>query len=588
MNSPLRHASRRGSFALAVVVTLTLLIAAGGAYYYFAIYQKEDITESLITTLVKKDRFQHIVLEQGEVESSKNVDVVCNVKSRNREGTGILWVIEEGARVKAGDKLVELDASALDQEIKQQRIIVNSSRAMMISAQSALEQAEVAKEEYLEGQFKQEEQMILSEILVAEENLSRAQENAAFSEELAAQGFQTQVQLKADKFSVQKNQVDLKLAENKLNTLRQITKRKMLIGFDADIETAKAKYESEVSSHEEEVDKLKELEEQLKLCVITAPEDGQVVHANKFSSRGGSAEFVVEPGAMVRERQTIIRLPDPNNMQVKAKINESKISLVSEGMPVRVRIGAFEETTLDGIVTKVNKYAEPGGWFSSQVKEYATLIKIVDPPPEVRTGMTAEVQILVEQLDDALLIPVQALVNYRAHYFAVVLKNGKAETREITIGPTDDKMVVIKSGLKEGETVVMNPKNHDEILDLPDLPEPDADQSEGGRGKGQFASSPGPRRPGGPPAGRPGASGPPSGRPGAAGRPGAPGQQRPGDASRLSQRPSGGRPSGGPNAEANSGQPAAKKVPAEAVAKEPENQEAENNRGGDGATGASE
>ena len=86
-------------------------------------------------------------------------------------------------------------------------------------------------------------------------------------------------------------------------------------------------------------------------------------------------------------------------MQVKAKINESRINLVREGLPVAIRIDAFGDMELGGVVTKVNKYAEAGNWWSSSAKEYVTLVEIVDPPPQIRVGLTAEVQILVEHRD---------------------------------------------------------------------------------------------------------------------------------------------------------------------------------------------
>ena len=79
---------------------------------------------------------------------------------------------------------------------------------------------------------------------------------------------------------------------------------------------------------------------------------------------------------------------------MKAKINESRITFVREGMPAIVKVGAAEGEML-ARVTKVNKYAEPGSWMSSSVKEYAAYVEIKQPPESIRTGMTAEVRIYV-------------------------------------------------------------------------------------------------------------------------------------------------------------------------------------------------
>jgi RND family efflux transporter MFP subunit len=470
-----KGAQRKGVSGLLIVALLAVAagLVAGG--YYLLSATAAEMGEAPLIHIVKLAPFDHIVLEQGEIASSSNVDVDCQVKSRNSAGTAILWVIEEGAKVKKGDKLVELDSSALENEVKQQRVIVNSSLALKISAQSAYEQAVVAQEEYEQGTFVQNELEIKNSILEFREKLERSQGILLFSEKLQARGFQSDLELGADQFGVLQAKNNLELFESRLMTLQKITKRKMLIGFVADIETARARVESETQSHDEEVEQLAEIEEQIKMCTVFAPEDGIVVHANRYSSRGGSAEFVVEAGANVRERQTIVRLPDPSQMQVKAKINEARVPLVVKGMAVAIQIGALQNTTLKGRVSKVNKYAEPSSWMSSSVKEYATFIEIIDPPEEVRSGMTSEVRIFVEQLESALQIPVQALYEFKGKMFVLVQKGkGEAttyETREIEIGSSNDKMVIIEDGLAENENVVLNPRAHLNRFDLPDLPD---------------------------------------------------------------------------------------------------------------------
>lgn len=498
----------------AVAVTVLLI---GGAYFYFFNQSAAAAGRPILTKVATRGPFEHVIKDQGEVESSGNIEVLCEVESRNSAGTAILWVIEEGTSVQAGDKLVELDASALEQELKQQRVIVNNALAAKIAAISTLEQAKVALDEYLQGTFAQEEKLILSEILVAEENLSRAKETATFSERLAALGFQTTLQLKADQFAVEKATVELDLARSKLTTLREITKKKMLIQLEADIEAAQAQVEAATNSYDEELDKLEKITEQIKKCVIYAPQAGVVVHANRTSSRGGT-EFIVEPGAMVRERQAIIRLPDPKRMQVKANINEASVPLLSEGLPALIRIGAFENQVFQGRVTKVNRYAEPGGWASSQIKEYATYIEILEPREGLRTGMTAHVEIFVERRPDALQVPVQALYEKQGHLFCLVQKEGQNgsrtfETRLVKIGSVNDTNATIEEGLSEGEVVVMNPRAHEDKLVLPDLPEttPPVEFVAATTGSAQAPPVDGPSRESGAVAGAPHAAGPPGG-----------------------------------------------------------------------------
>ncbi|QDV70816.1 macrolide transporter subunit MacA [Rosistilla carotiformis] len=461
---------RRGGMLSILSILIVLAAVGGSAYWYVKIRPaKAKNTGELITDVVRRGAFDHIVLEQGEIESSKNIELECEVEARGGGGTAILWVIDEGARVKAGDKLVELDSSQLEQDLKTQRIVLLGAEANVTNAAALLKQAEISRQEYLEGTFKTEEKAILSELAVAEQELRKAQLALASTQRLVAKGLVKSLQMEADQFAVANTQNQLEAAQGRLKVLQELTKQKFLVQYDSDIESARAVLEANKSTLSEEQDKYAEMEEQIEACVIYAPSDGVVVHANRFSSRGGNAEFVVEAGATVRERQAIIRLPDPTQMQVKAKINESRIALVSEGMPCKISVSSLNGVELLGQVTKVNRYSEPSSFFTSSIKEYACSIAIIDPPESIRTGMTAEVQIFVQQKPDALQIPIQGVYEHSQQTFALVrTPQGKFETRKIEIDATNDKLAAIASGLDEGDEIVLNLRQHLNLLtDLP-------------------------------------------------------------------------------------------------------------------------
>lgn len=493
--------TRRGSVLLIVIALVAVLAATAAVLWFFLGRDPMEAAENILTTTVFRGPYEHIVLEQGQVESSSNVEIRCEVKSQSGGGTEILWVIDEGTNVKKGEKLVSLDQSALDQDLVQQQIVCNTSHALVVQAENTLSAAKISRTEYLEGTFKQEEQTIESDIFVAEEDLRRAQLSYQSTERLAAKGIVTALQLEGDQFAVEKAKNALASAQTKLMVLRKYTKEKTLKQFDSDIATAEAKWESEKKSDQLELEKLEEINEQIEKCTILAPEDGQVVYASD-RNRWGSSEFVVEPGASVRERQVIIRLPDPTKMQVKASINESRISLVRAGMPVAIEFDAVRDKTLHGEVTKVNQYAEPESWRSGNIKEYAASISIFAPPSDVRSGMNAEVRIYVEQLENALQVPVQALYETKGHFFCLV-KNGDGwDTREVQVRSSNDTFMTIETGLEEGDVVAMNPRSYPDKLEIPDLPDEEAPEGKNGPG----AKKP---RPKGPPlagsGGKPGA-----------------------------------------------------------------------------------
>ncbi len=513
---PMAANLRRGRASVYVVVALLLVGGSAFGLYNAGFFSfKAEAAQPLLAE-VTRGPFDHIVLEQGEVESSSNIDVVCEVKSRGGSGVPILWVIDEGTYVKTGDKLVELDATALDNELKTQRIAVSSAEAAVISSEATVRTAEIALQEYLEGTYLSERKAILSEIAVAEQELRKAELNLDSARRLAAKGMLKGLQIEAEEFSVANAKNVLESAQARLRVLDLLTKEKNRVQFESDIEAARAKMKSDQSVLAEEQDKLRELEEQIAKCTILSPAEGVVVHNNEFSSRGG-AEFVVEEGATVRERQCIIKLPDPSKMQVKAKVNESRISLIAAGMAAKVKMGAFP-TELFAQVKKVNKYAEPGSWFSSSVKEYAVLVEIMNPPEAIRTGMTAEVRIFVEQLPDALQLPVHGIYEFKGRHFCLAKAGEKSwETREIKIGATNDKMVTIEEGLSEGDVVALNPRNHLDMMNFPEIEEV-SDREELLK-LGSNAEKPTPPvadADGGP--GMPGAGGPGAGAPGGAPR----------------------------------------------------------------------
>ena len=482
-----RHYTPRNGNATIILVVIACLVVALGYYAYASMKSafSQDKLASFQFREVENGLFKHTVIESGVIESSQNIDIICNVRSR-AGGVQIIWVIDEGTQVQKGDKLVELDTTTLEDSLQQQQLIMNRANSTKISAAAAVRRAEIARQEYLEGTFKQNEQVIESNILIAKQNLSTALDKAAFSERLAAKGFVTQQQLQADRFAVKRANLDMSLKENELRTLREITKQKMLVGFDADIETATASMLAEEKNYIEEEKQLTEIKQQIENCMVYAPDDGQVVYANQQSSRGGS-EFIVEAGATVRERQSIIKLPDPEQMQVKARVNEGRIAFIRKGQRVDVTVGALEGQVLQGVVSKVNKYPEATSWFNSEVKEFATYIKILNPPEAIRTGLTAEVEMLVNTMANQTMIPVQTLHEDQEQAFCLIKRTydpknplhikelggrhgdqGAEFSVEIVLveyAASNNKFLAITSGLKAGDMVVMNPRSEEDILD---------------------------------------------------------------------------------------------------------------------------
>jgi RND family efflux transporter MFP subunit len=474
----------------ATALAALMLATGGGIWWWWQNRTPDDNAAGILLHTVKRGDFELTVTERGEVEAFDVTEVRSLVKSNNTTGNAILRIVPEGTEVKKGDFLVELDSSALRTQRTTQKILVNSAKALEVEAKNTYDTAVIAKREYLEGTNRQERQTIESEIFVAEENLNRAKEYYAYSQKLASKGYVNELQLEADRFAVEKAHKDLDTAKTKLHVLDEFTKPKMVSTLESAIQIAKAKWDSAQNSHELELEKLAELDDQIAKCTIVAPQDGVVKYAHVMDGRGDQ-EFIVEEGTVVRERQVVINLPNANSMRVNLMVNESLIQYVKGGLAASINPVGFGDRTLYGTVERVNTYAEPTGWRQANVKEYKAFVSINNPPPDLRSGMTAAVTIRCAEVPNTLQVPVQCVYAHGRKMYCFVYNAGNWEAREIKPGPTNDKFFVIESGLDEGDQVAMNPRGYVDQVELPKLSPEEAQRAVPQRRAGR-------RGPGGP------------------------------------------------------------------------------------------
>lgn len=470
-----RHASpRRGG---AGVWALLLIAAVAGGVWWYQTQGVEtdslDASNAIFHTVDRQD-FSLDITERGEIQSAGGVEVKSQVKSQNAAGNAILKIVPEGTQVEPGDFLVQLDSSALEESRLLQQINVNTAEAAVIEAKNLYETAVIAEREYLEGIFVQEQQTIESEVFVAEENLSRAEEYVEYSKRLAAKGYVSELQLQADRFAVEKSRKELDAAKTKLSVLEDFTKEKTLKQLNSDVAIAQAKWESFKNSYQLEIDKLADIEDQIAKCLIVAPASGTVTYAHGSEGRrGGGDEFVVEEGATIRERQTIIRLPDISSMQVEVEVNESLIQYVQEGMPAAIRLVGANDEVLRGRVAKVNQYAEPSNWRRANVKDYKAFVAIEEESSVLKTGMTASVTISAMYVPDSVVAPVQSVYAHGDQLYCFVEEGDQLSAREVTLGPTNDRFFVVQSGLAAADRIALNPRK---LIDRVDLPEINSEQ----------------------------------------------------------------------------------------------------------------
>jgi RND family efflux transporter MFP subunit len=420
----------------------------------------------VLTAPVVVDRFVQELVESGEIESSSNVEVRCEVGTGSA-GVALLEVVPEGTYVKEGDFLARLDDTNLKERLITRQIDVNMSQAALAQAKADLENAKLQLEEYKSGLYREEEEKLEGEEFVARENLRRAEEYLQYSENLAAKGYVSAVQLEADRFALEKASKELDVARTRLEVLRKYTREKMLSSFEAGIETATVRLSSAQKAYEIDKAQLEEVETQLANCVIKAPSSGQVVYANDNAT---SDQPLIEEGKMVREKQVLFRLPDRSRMQMSANINESRIDKVRPGMPVRIKVEAIPNGVLTGELVKLTEYpVRSANVYVSHIKNYGATILIDNPPEALRPGMTAQATIVLSEEAQALQVPIQSVVERDKRYFVVVSEDGgDLQVREVAIGEANLQSIVIEAGLDQGEQVALSPATFIDQMTLPD------------------------------------------------------------------------------------------------------------------------
>jgi len=408
-----------------------------------------------LTHNVAKGRLLVTVVAAGNMESAKNIEVKCQVSG----GTSILKIVPEGTEVEAGEWLVTLDSATIEDQLNAQKISLGKAEASMIQAEENHAAAEIAVQEYRDGTFVKELQTAEANINIAKENLRSTENLLEHTRKMSRKGFTTALQVEADEFAVERSKLELDSAKTAKTVLEKFTQAKMLKELGAKCEAAKALKKSEQAAFKLEEAKMNRLERQLNNCEIKAPQNGIVIYANdQGGGRGFSSStgVKIEEGATVRDSQTILRLPDLSNMQVKMTVHETKVERLKEGMPANVKISDRE---FQGKIISIANQPEPGSWMNANLKEYATIVKINGEADGLKPAMTAEVEVLIADLTDVLTVPVSCVVEQGGKFNAWVVNGpNKFERRPLTVGLTNDKVFEIKDGLKEGDVVLLNPK----------------------------------------------------------------------------------------------------------------------------------
>jgi HlyD family secretion protein len=372
--------------AISVAVGAVLFLVLWGV---ISLFSGGDAESSIPTYTVKQGPLKISITETGTIQPAEKIIVKNEVEG----STTIVYIMEEGTKVKKGDLMMELDSSTLSDKKVDQEISVQNADASRIDAnenfevsknqaQSDIESAKLAYDfaqqdlkKYIEGEYPDSLKEAESNITVAEEEVAQAKDTLDWSKKLYEEGYLSESELEKDTLSYTQKQLSVELKKAAKDLLVNYTNKRQLAKLQSDVTQTKAALErttrkakanvaqaeankaAKQAEYERQVSKLKKIENQLAATKIYAPADGTIIYATSAEqsrSRFGGQTEPLKVGNSVRERQELIHLPTTKGFKVSISVPESSIDKVKAGLPAMITVDTIPNVIYTGKVTYVS------------------------------------------------------------------------------------------------------------------------------------------------------------------------------------------------------------------------------------------
>lgn len=437
-----------------ILLTLLVIIVVGGGLLVYWNYRT-----------VQQARAEMPVMETATLETGTlSVSIGATGKVRASQSATLTWqtsgsvekvVVQEGEVVKGGDMLAVLEQTSLPQTI----ILAEADLA---NARQALEdlttQAETARVQAMQEivtyeQAVKDAQYTLDNFTVptGQENLDTVEALNLMKERLdqAREAFEV-VKYLPENDSTRKNRKEaLDTARSDYNSA---VKR---LEYEYDLEVAQANLDKALRDYEKWKDgplgadveaaeaKIAATEAALEQSRIDAPFNGTITQA------------IPQTGDQVAPNTAAFRIDNLESLLVDLSVSEIDIQQVKIGQPVVIHFDALRGKEYHGQVEKVAMVSAE----DSKVVNYTVTVSLTDADPEVRPGMTAEVEIQTASKENVLLVPNQAIVAEDGQYLVYVMEPGQPmKPLEVSLGLASETNTELTGGeLKAGDQVVLNP-----------------------------------------------------------------------------------------------------------------------------------
>ncbi|MDR2849156.1 MAG: HlyD family efflux transporter periplasmic adaptor subunit [Verrucomicrobiota bacterium] len=228
-----------------------------------------------------------------------------------------------------------------------------------------------------------------------------------------------------------------------INNNAKISKKRIEI---ANRETLITDYRNDLKGVRTDMDKL----------VIRAQADGMLIHGENRRNRWDTPKEI-KVGADVSIGEPIGVIPDVSKFKVQVNIPEEYRSRIKIGLPVVIRAKAVPDLTLTGEIVRISGASTPIiPWDQSSPKVYASDISTNEADERLAPGMTVQVEIVVEKVDNALYVPVEGVYNRGGKSYCKVRTGDDQIEREVKTGRFSTDFVEVAEGLSEDAQVLLD------------------------------------------------------------------------------------------------------------------------------------
>jgi HlyD family secretion protein len=464
----------RRALALAAVPAALLVLVAGAL---------GGGGDGPVAAAVREGPFRVSITEAGTLQALRSVSYASTIQSNQAK---IVALAPEGKLVQKGDLLVLFDAAPFEEEIRKNQALLAQAEADLLKAREDVKLQSIQNQEELlaarlrveksalemrdveegKGLVKEEEAAVA--VTNAERELQKAETALADLRPLLAEGFITRTELERAEQQVARAREDLELARRR---------RDALLGFGRPLELSQARSDAQSSKEtlrqlessaafrmaqkdaavdsarsriQEAAARLELARQQLERCELRAEVPGIVVYREVFF---GSEQRKPQVGDQVWANQPLIILPDISRMVVETKVRETDVHKVERNQKVGVRVEAYPALRLTGEVVQVGTLAQEERERRG-TKFFSVTVQVNESEPRLRPGMTARVEIEVEEREKALFVPLEAVFE-REGRSVVYLALRRPRPREVVLGPSNADFVVVEKGLSRGERVLL-------------------------------------------------------------------------------------------------------------------------------------